>query len=178
MSPSETRLVKLKVRAPKLANTRALWKVRCYLAAVGLSVRRSAPLDCAFEGMKLSGQGTALAAHCILQDQAYFEIKIINKGMSGPLSPRFLDVYQRKACMTAWRQSATLCRHLCVRCGAQGGTCCISISQRQQARRCVRCSETALVVSITFIICSWVIRSEQDGCSFDNDDVVVRAFHP
>jgi hypothetical protein len=87
VSPSETRLVKLKVRAPKLANTRALWKVRCYLAAVGLSVRRSAPLDCAFEGMKLSGQGTALAAHCILQDQAYFEIKIINKGMSGPPFP-------------------------------------------------------------------------------------------
>ena len=87
MSPSETRLVKLKVRAPKLATTRALWKVRCYLAAVGLSARRSAPLDRAFEGMKLSGQGTALAAHCILQDQAYFEIKIINKGMSGPHFP-------------------------------------------------------------------------------------------
>ena len=95
-----------------------------------------------------------------------------------PRSRRAFWTSTSKACMTAWRQSATLCRHLCVRCGAQGGTCCISISQRQQARRCVRCSETALVVTMTFIICSWVIRSEQDGCSFDNDDVVVRAFHP
>ncbi len=89
-----------------MANTRALWKVRCYPAAAGFRARVTLAVSC--EGMKLSGQGTALAAHCILQDQAYFEIKIIAKGARGPPVPPVPKLLK----------SSSVCRRLRVWCRA------------------------------------------------------------